>query len=648
MRLAPVAALALYAACDGTIAAPRDASPVDGATRDAPDARPTPTTAAGPSTCDGVPPGDFCLTDPPFAGVWAGAPDDVWLIESDFQQVTARHFDGRGWTTFDAGASALLAIWGSGPEDVWAVGDAGAIVHFDGTAWSPLVVRAAAGARLSAVWGSAPADVWAVGAANGAAAALHWDGQAWSAIACCGTGASAVGLTLTAVAGSGPTDVWAVGAALDPTTAVTTPVALHWDGTAFSPVAVPGTGFSLGSVFSAGAGDVWFAGGQQIFHDVGGVLTPTSIVGTVTALGGAAGQVWATSNAGGAFRWGGGGWNSVPSGTSSPLTAISASGASDLWAVGPAGTVVHGNGAGWTPLTDGTTGPLAAVWARADDDVWAGGPLRRDGVGWSHDADGAAVPASGLCGFSADDVWAVGATLGAGAGNGFIAHFDGALWTIDGIAGIYAPDSTAAPNLGPSSMKALWCHTPSDVWAVGQISVITGQVADTIAHFDGTVWSPVAAPTTALLEGVGGSAADDVWAAGVGGTLLHFDGTVWTVAPSGTSDDLGAVWGSGRDDVWVTVARQPRLLHFDGTTWTAVPSGGSGAGLTALWGSGPDDVWATGGDTMSGELLRFDGSSWSTVWTTPASVGRLTGVSGADDVLYVAAANGMVFRRTKL
>ena len=43
-------------------------------------------------------------------------------------------------------------------------------------------------------------------------------------------------------------------------------------------------------------------------------------------------------------------------------------------------------------------------------------------------------------------------------------------------------------------MNAIWCHTPTDVWAVGLISVLTGQAADTIAHWDGTVWSPVAAP----------------------------------------------------------------------------------------------------------------------------------------------------------
>jgi hypothetical protein len=94
----------------------------------------------------------------------------------------------------------------------------------------------------------------------------------------------------------------------------------------------------------------------------------------------------------------------------------------------------------------------------------------------------------------------------------------------------------------------------------------------------------------------------------------------------------------------VTVARQPRLLHWDGAAWTTVETGGT-VGLTALWGSGPDDLWATGGDAASGELLHFGGEFWSTVWTTPAGVGRLTGVWGTDDALYVAATNGMIFRR---
>src|SRR6185312_1762757 len=110
-----------------------------------------------------------------------------------------------------------------------------------------------------------------------------------------------------------------------------------------------------------------------------------------------------------------------------------------------------------------TTGPLAAVWADGADVVWTSGPLRFQNGGWVHDAAGATIAATGLCGFAGGDLWAVGTTLAAGDGSGFIARWDGDLWTVDGIADIYSPTSTAAPNLGPSSMNAIWCHTPADV-----------------------------------------------------------------------------------------------------------------------------------------------------------------------------------------
>jgi hypothetical protein len=641
------AAILVTAACDGTVPAgrPGGGGPLDagGDASAGTDGRGG-VEGAGPTAC-ALGPGAFCLIDPPYAGVWAIARDDVWLIESDFQEVTARHFDGSGWTTFPAGTSPLAAVWGSGRNDVWGVGAAATIVHFDGAAWSPISAPAAAGLDLTAVWGSGPTDVWAVGGPTGAGATLHWNGTAWSRVACCGAGApEGGGLTLAAVSGSGPADVWAVGATVDGATGAASPAAIHWDGASWTAAPVPGSGFALTSVWSDGGGDVWFGAPQQIVRRAGGTFTSTPIVGTVTGLwGSGAGDLWATTKAGGTVHWNGAAWTEVASGTTNTLVAISGSATDDAWAVGPAGTVLRWDGASWTPLTDGTTGTLGAVWGDSADDVWTSGPLRWNGAGWAHDAGGSALAATGLCGFSAHDVWAVGTTLSAGDGNGFIAHWDGSLWTIDGIENIYAPVSNAAPNLGPSSMNAIWCHTPSDVWAVGLISVLTGQVADTVAHWDGTVWSP-ATPTMAFLSGVWGSAADDVWAAGVGGTLLHWNGVAWTALPSGTTDDLGEIWGSGADDVWIAVARQPQLLHWDGAAWTLVPSGGA-AGLTAIWGSGADDVWAVGGDASSGEVLHFGGAFWSTVWSAPAAVGKLTGVWGSGGVLYVVAANGMVFAR---
>jgi hypothetical protein len=649
------AALLWLAGCDAAGGGHADAASDGASSADAasdgaaerPDAGSATSKAIGLSACGALAPHDFCLLDPPYAGVWTDAPDDVWIIESDFQEVTARHFDGARWTAFAAGSDPLAAIWGSGPRDVWAVGAAGAIQHWDGATWAPSASPTAA--DLNAVWGSAPDDVWAAGTTPGSpteAATLHWDGSVWSAIGCCGALAGQ-SLSLVALSGHAADDVWAVGAVRPTADADPAPLAIHWDGTRWTTTAIAGSDFGLTSVASLGSNDVWFGARRQLLHDDGTTLTSTSILGTITALGGSAtSDLWAAASGGGLYHFDGASWSPIASGTSNDLVSVAASGAGDGWAVGPAGTVLGWNGVGWSALTDGSRGPLEAVSGSDPSGVWTTGPLHFDGDGWSHDAAGSSIVATGLCGLSAGDFWAVGQTLSAGNGNGFIAHFDGAGWTIDGIAGIYLPVTSAAPSLGPSSMNALWCHTPSDVWAVGQITAITGPVENTVAHWDGSVWSPVDVPSTQFLAGVWGSAADDVWAAGGVGTLLHWNGSAWTLVASNVTDDLGAVWGSAADDVWVTIAHQPELLHWDGQIWSSVPDGAGSLPMAALWGTSATDVWAVGGDDATGgAVVHWDGSVWSTVWSVPAAIGKLTGVWGSGPDLYLIAEGGSIFVR---
>ena len=51
-------------------------------------------------------------------------------------------------------------------RSVWAVGDAGTILHYDGTRWSPSLAAFPVGKKrpdLLGVWGSSPSDVWIVG-----------------------------------------------------------------------------------------------------------------------------------------------------------------------------------------------------------------------------------------------------------------------------------------------------------------------------------------------------------------------------------------------------------------------------------------------------------------------------------------------------
>ena len=67
--------------------------------------------------------------------VWASRPTDVWIMG---RGIYAAHWQGNGAITNVTLPLSLSirAISGSGQFDVWAVGDAGAMLHFDGFNWS--------------------------------------------------------------------------------------------------------------------------------------------------------------------------------------------------------------------------------------------------------------------------------------------------------------------------------------------------------------------------------------------------------------------------------------------------------------------------------------------------------------------------------
>ena len=112
-------------------------------------------------------------------------PNDVWAGGDALLQ----HYDGTQWRdvsqTFSGVHEALAAV---SPSNVWLAG-AGGVAHWDGAAWSPVTPRqmgltAAAAAQFAAVSAQSPTDVWAAGSlgAGGATSApliVHWDGSAW-------------------------------------------------------------------------------------------------------------------------------------------------------------------------------------------------------------------------------------------------------------------------------------------------------------------------------------------------------------------------------------------------------------------------------------------------------------------------------------
>jgi len=93
-----------------------------------------------------------------------------------------RHYDGTTWSDVpDVGIDGelLFKVWGLSADDVWVVGTGGAVIHWDGSAWTRM--ESGVTGRLLTVRGRAPNDIYAVGGL-GMPIAVHYDGESWSPI----------------------------------------------------------------------------------------------------------------------------------------------------------------------------------------------------------------------------------------------------------------------------------------------------------------------------------------------------------------------------------------------------------------------------------------------------------------------------------
>jgi hypothetical protein len=175
-----------------------------------------------------------------------------------------------------------------------------------------------------------------------------------------------------------------------------------------------------------------------------------------------------------------------------------------------------------------------------------------------------------------------------------------------------------------------------------------------LAHWNGTAWSPVTLPlppnanSNTTLNAISADGPDDAW---IVGTFLdsangrnetfseHFNGTAWSVLPmppvSGSNmnaffqfngikanspDDVWAVGDSGVTDV--PSSQKTLIEHFNGTSWSIVPRPSPGSidvlsGVTTS--NASNSVWAVGADTPAGTSVRhtltlhWNGTAWKVV-----------------------------------
>ncbi len=522
-----------------------------------------------------------------------------------------------GWVQRSSGtAQSLSAIWGAAADDIFAVGYGGAIVHWDGATWSPMVSGTTE--FLRDVWGTAADDVYAVGASG---TFLHFDGAAWSAIDL-GTPYS-----FRAVHGAAPDEVWAVGFA----------EVQHFDGTTWSTVDVGAAG-GPSSVWVVAAGDVYVGTDfGEILHLTDGVWTeePSGVTSEIVAIGSVAGEVHAVAYSGAVLRRDGGGWTIVhvgrTVGSDGELQAID-----DHLLIAGTWGMVHGQADRWQQLDVTPANDLTGVWGASLDDVWAVGPAggiyHFGGSGPTMTPFGpVAFELAGLHGSGPEDVYAVG-------DYGTILHLDAAGWSraptvTDGdltrvfaaaTDRVYVTPWSYAPLLRyDGNAWAVWEGSPvgrSTLWASGQdLFTANGSSVD---HYDGTTWTDVSIPDQSVDE-LWGTAADDVYA-GVTSGAARWDGTSWTVEDPGCACFSGnrTAWASAADDRYA--AFNGKIYHRDGSGWSLALTTSY---VNALWGSAPDDVFAA----TSQAILHFDGVTWTTQFANAPSPSWIWG-TGPDDV----------------
>jgi hypothetical protein len=187
---------------------------------------------------------------------------DVWLVgqfgSGSGAAARARHWDGGAWSDVNLGGVFdlgwyLLSVSAASTSSVWAVGAAvgngsvtdtqGPLVaYYNGISWT--IDRTLPTSQyLRAVYAAAPNNVWAVGDAG---AIIHFDGTDWS------SSTSGVTQPLYAITGSGST-LWAAGAG---------GVILKKVGAGAWTVEQSGTTRTINALHATSATDVW-AGGDQ-------------------------------------------------------------------------------------------------------------------------------------------------------------------------------------------------------------------------------------------------------------------------------------------------------------------------------------------------------------------------------------------------
>ncbi len=279
---------------------------------------------------------------------------------------------------FDGGAldRALLSVWGTSSKSVYAAGGPlknsgfeALALHFDGTTWRDL----GAGGARSFWWvhGTSDTDVWFVGEDG---RITHFDGAAFV------EHDSGTTATLWGAIAFAPNDAWAVGGTVGGPATTPDDVILHYDGSAWSPVTLPGAplGRTHFKIWGTSSADLFIVGeAGVVWHKKGDVWTnessPPVATGTLTTVHGCSGtDVYAVGGRD-VLRYDGAVWTKTDRTLTNDVNGVVCAG-TGVALVGMGGLKQRYDGASWVDdFIHDPHGDLHGVWRDETGAYWAVG-----------------------------------------------------------------------------------------------------------------------------------------------------------------------------------------------------------------------------------------------------------------------------------
>jgi len=498
---------------------------------------------------------------------------------------------------FGATSSNLNGLVMLNPNNGWAVGNAGTILHYDGSSWNQIPSGTTTdiyGISFGPPNGLNPNAGLAVGGSAGGSVALAWSGLAWTTAT---SGLSPSAAKLTSVFLESSSEGWAV----DDSGGI-----WHWSG-----LVGLGGGWSLASsaiyglksIFMTSVTEGWAVGvNGVIYHYSSGGWTLSSTVGitlnSVFMLTSTEG--WAVGNGGRIYHYLSGIWTGPisPSSTSNDLRSVFMISQAEGWAVGAAGVILHLLNGIWTLMSPSPTSQNLNSVYLSGSVGWAVGDLGTViTIGGPVSQGNPATSLQSVFLLSQNNGWVAGCSTGgcnSGTGEPVMVHWDG--------LGV-----TRAIVIAPTiDLYSVFMSSSSNGWSVGGIGA-----SPIILHYTGGSWTQVTAPSSGyILRSVFMTDSNNGWAVGDGGTILHYVGGSWTIASSPTTSALRSVFMVGSSD-GCAVGDSGTIVRYQGSSghWFAVPSP-TGARLNSVFLLDPSHGWAVG---VGGTILHYDGNIWTTV-----------------------------------